>query len=944
MVELLSRIRCDVLDQAQVSQGDGAQEESKEVNPWDALKEVMTARSAEGQDEPEKDNSLLSLVEAAGLRLVDNLAAESHRKESAKLRSTLAGRLEDCHVACMLFALNLGNRGMPWGGVDLVHGSEAPSVSEARIGSLDTESGQLRDVMREAAFEIEIPAMVPLGPGQPLTIVAPDALRREAIDCMDAVALRQLLLCPPGSVSITVLDPLATSLGKLPWSIWPGAVLTDEIKIEAALTAAFEHMKNTASSMDGQDGAVTNVPPSLQILLVYDCPHAYSTAVMQKLKTLALSGVKHGISVIFHWSECPGNVAGSRTRSMIHAGSLVEPGPDGAYILRGKEYEGYLLRLESLPQAPVVQRILEPVVREFSEQSSRSLGFGDILPAVGADQPPASSADGFSIPLGITEQGRVVELELGEGKATHGLIVGGTGSGKSSLMHVIITGLAEVYPPDELEMYLIDLKGGVEFKRYAANRLPHAKVVAIDCEREFALSALDALCEEMQRRMELFRAGDGDVTSVPAYRQNGASLPRVLLVMDEFQKLFSVSDDLADQARFKLGSLLREGRGFGIHVLIGTQSLKGVLLRGGSLEQVALRIVLKCSPEDSRDALASDNPAGCTLPKYHGIYNDQQGSKDANTIFKAAYLSPELNNKRLEAIAARKSEGRWDTVVFEGNERKPLSSCAPYCALQDLDARSMPLEPSIWLGEPIAIQPPVEIQLHATRGRNLLVLASGSGEGPLLLINALLCLLKHPEALRGKVVVLDYLPPNQQARGLLEQLEDHLGDRLLVARGSAADECLISKAQQLDTRIRSGELGERTHIFVFGLQHARALRSEGSYREPDPGTPAGALSHLLKEGSEQRFHIIAWCDMLANLQRCGRGLLEEFGVVAATRLEQQDSAAVFRSPIASRLQRDNRAVLMDDDQPGQVRVFRPYSDCSFTGPDNFDTQSYNTER
>ena len=75
----------------------------------------------------------------------------------------------------------------------------------------------------------------------------------------------------------------------------------------------------------------------------------------------------------------------------------------------------------------------------------------------------------------------------------HALIAGKTGSGKSTLLHALITNLALHLLPDEVELYLIDFKKGVEFKAYAQHRLPHARVVAIESEREFGLSVLQRL-------------------------------------------------------------------------------------------------------------------------------------------------------------------------------------------------------------------------------------------------------------------------------------------------------------------------------------------------------------------------------------------------------------------------------------------------------------------
>ena len=65
-------------------------------------------------------------------------------------------------------------------------------------------------------------------------------------------------------------------------------------------------------------------------------------------------------------------------------------------------------------------------------------------------------------------------LALGQGTSQHVLIAGKTGSGKSTLLHALITNLALRYSPDEVELYLIDFKKGVEFKTYATHELPHA--------------------------------------------------------------------------------------------------------------------------------------------------------------------------------------------------------------------------------------------------------------------------------------------------------------------------------------------------------------------------------------------------------------------------------------------------------------------------------------
>jgi S-DNA-T family DNA segregation ATPase FtsK/SpoIIIE len=93
-----------------------------------------------------------------------------------------------------------------------------------------------------------------------------------------------------------------------------------------------------------------------------------------------------------------------------------------------------------------------------------------------------------------------------------------TTSGKSNLYHVLLCGLARRYSPEELNVYLIDGKDGVEFQPYRS--LPHARVVALHSEPELSRSVLAELVAEMGRRNELF--GKIKVVNVTDYRTLGS--------------------------------------------------------------------------------------------------------------------------------------------------------------------------------------------------------------------------------------------------------------------------------------------------------------------------------------------------------------------------------------------------------------------------------------
>src|SRR5262249_37806095 len=191
--------------------------------------------------------------------------------------------------------------------------------------------------------------------------------------------------------------------------------------------------------------------------------------------------------------------------------------------------------------------------------------------------------------------------------------------------------------PDEVELYLVDFKKGVEFKSYASRGLPHARVVAIESEREFGLSVLQRLDTELRQRGELFRrAGVQDLAS---YRRSGRRMPRVLLVVDEFQEFFVEDDRLAQDAAGLLDRLVRQGRAFGLHVLLGSQTLGGAFsLARSTIDQMAVRIALQCSEADAMLILSSDNSAASLLSRPgQAIYNDANGLAEGNNPFQVVW-------------------------------------------------------------------------------------------------------------------------------------------------------------------------------------------------------------------------------------------------------------------------------------------------------------------
>ena len=100
-------------------------------------------------------------------------------------------------------------------------------------------------------------------------------------------------------------------------------------------------------------------------------------------------------------------------------------------------------------------------------------------------------------------------------------------------------------------------------------------MVAIESEREFGLSVLQRLDAELRTAATCSASAACRTSTATARRRPDARLPRILLIIDEFQELFVEDDRIAQEVALLLDRLVRQGRAFGIHVLLGSQTLGG---------------------------------------------------------------------------------------------------------------------------------------------------------------------------------------------------------------------------------------------------------------------------------------------------------------------------------------------------------------------------------
>ena len=241
-----------------------------------------------------------------------------------------------------------------------------------------------------------------------------------------------------------------------------------------------------------------------RVLVVANFPANFSEAAVQRIKSIVASGARCGVFVMMS-VDTKAPVPRNFHLPDLEAEGLALHWADGHFVWEHRRFR------------PAGRRVRQPAAGR-AIQGDRPHGGrrGQGRRAASKCPSPASfpqenewwttdSRGGIDVPLGRAGAMKLQHLDLGHGTSQHVLISGKTGSGKSTLLHVLITNLALRYSPDEVELYLVDFKKGVEFKAYARSLLPHARVVAIESEREFGLSVLQRLDAELRTRGDLFR-------------------------------------------------------------------------------------------------------------------------------------------------------------------------------------------------------------------------------------------------------------------------------------------------------------------------------------------------------------------------------------------------------------------------------------------------------
>ncbi|MCA9129205.1 MAG: hypothetical protein KDB22_19090 [Planctomycetales bacterium] len=551
----------------------------------------------------------------------------------------------------------------------------------------------------------------------------------------------------------------------------------------------------------------------------------------------------------------------------------------------------------------------------------------------------------LDVPIGQSGVGRTHSLRLGVGTAQHAIIAGKTGSGKSSLLHAMITSAIVTYSPERLRLVLLDFKKGVEFQVYAQAQIAHADIIGIESHREFGLSSLEYIDGCMQRRGEAFRqAGVQDLTSWNALHSD-QPLPRMMLVIDEFQELFVEDDRLSQQASLILDRIVRQGRSFGVHAVLSSQSLSGAYsLPRTTLGQMAVRIALQCDPSDAQIIFAEDNPAAARL-KHPGqaVYNDAGGRIEGNQPMQIGWMPKHSQIDwfaRLEK-GYRNSDSTTNrlgrTVIYDGNRAANWDAANANLALHQANREVNPDATWCIVGESVAINPAVLFPLTQQAGRNAIIVGAEDGQAASVLDTITASFVRDTKLRkkqRAKVLVIQGAKPTDARALALPKRWGLLDCDSEIADTRQADQMLKALHEELQRRVggseEDGSLLQPILLNIIQLGRLRSLKKEDEFSFGEAElTPDKVLEEILRDGPSHGIHVVLWAESYSTVSRwLSRNAMREIEIRLLMQMSGNDSTNLVDSVAASRL--GDHVMLLHDEATGQDQRFRPF-DCDTLG-------------
>lgn len=412
---------------------------------------------------------------------------------------------------------------------------------------------------------------------------------------------------PVGKLRIRVLDALhynnswlgalkslenTTLIEKIPGN---ETDLLDALRLTVAEFTDIDEQLQNEDTVDEYNRNHEEHPIVRQLLVLIGYPDAFPVQARELVNRILVNHERYGITVLLY-----------HAKNAISARDELEPFKNylDATIIEMTNQDQTVMRYGSKPQQfrvyPAIKMISAGLLEKLKdyERDNRDKG-EEYQERVGlAVHYSRGRKEDIQVVLGVDQKGEIPPISF-RNENFAAFLMGASGSGKSTMLHVLVTYLIQNYHPDDVELWLADFKMS-EFAQYVNPMPPHIKYILLDESAELVFDFINKLNEELQLRQRLFKTkGWKDIKDVTDYY-----LPIIFVIIDEFSIMSQVLSTNMDYMQI-LQNILSKGRGLGFKFVFASQDYtKGIGgLTAMAKDQIQRRIAMRNNYDEIRDTL-----------------------------------------------------------------------------------------------------------------------------------------------------------------------------------------------------------------------------------------------------------------------------------------------------------------------------------------------------
>jgi hypothetical protein len=286
-----------------------------------------------------------------------------------------------------------------------------------------------------------------------------------AAGALNNIILRLLSQAPPGRLNFTIIDPVKLGqnfagvmhLADYEENLINNRIWTQTTEIEQRLADLNEHMekviqmylRNEYATIAEYNEQAGKIAEKYHFLVIADFPVNFSETAVRRLVNIAASGARCGVYTLIHWDRRQ-VLPPEFVLDELRKNGVCVSCPGNLFVLGGQPLTGTRLVLEAPPPPDLATEFLHKVGVMGKDSNRVEVPFEQVAP------PPdelwsVETTEELRVPIGRTGATKLQYLAIGKGTRQHALFAGKTGSGKSTLFHVIITNLAMWCSPDQVE-------------------------------------------------------------------------------------------------------------------------------------------------------------------------------------------------------------------------------------------------------------------------------------------------------------------------------------------------------------------------------------------------------------------------------------------------------------------------------------------------------------